>query len=577
MPPELITAVLSRLPSNEVALSARRTCRAAAQHFAEEHHRTAAIGQPLPPHAVIGPLEQADAAFRGLNFRRKLRSLSVAAASGSFTSLEVVWRLLQPCVFPELLQTDLYLQQLRESDIDDAGTAAVKGGNLWALSWLLERCSGLVDRSRTLEAAAKHCPLPQLQSVWGLLGRADDHSPGLNQLMLDAAAASLTPDAIQEMEWVLQQGGCKLRTATALGAARSGDLARLQWLRERGCPVGGQEVLAAALEFANASVADWLVDEAGCSLPVQQHHGEEAAPHLAAAAAASGSAAKLRWLQAHGIAVVPSFLMEAAARSGDLGAVQLLHRECGGELLNPKVMDAAVASGSVEMAAYLLSAGCSARRCDVHTASCSGSIDMIRWLVENGGQANLGCKLFPMIAAWPEGSAEHGRKLLEAVRLVAQPRLQDCADAEATMRTAAARGDLKVLRCLHEELGWGLGGSVLGGAAEGGCELVLEWLVKCGCGGGKAHELDRCYLEAGAHGDLATLECLRRLGVPWSNWILMEAARWGLPLPVVRWMWGQGARADAWGAVFDTEAGMRAAEDELGDEGIKALRWIRAQ
>lgn len=96
------------------------------------------------------------------------------------------------------------------------------------------------------------------------------------------------------------------------------------------------------------------------------------------------------------------------------------------------------------------------------------------------------------------------------------------------MRAAAARGDLSVLRYLHEELGWELRGSVLQGAAEGGCVSVLEWLATRGCGGGKAHERDRGYLEAGAHGDLATLECLRRLGVPWSNWILLEAARWGL-------------------------------------------------
>lgn len=169
VPPELITTVLSLLHPNEVALSARRTCKAAAQHFAEEHHRTAAIGQPLPPHAASGPLEEAEEAMHSLSFRHKLRTLSVAAGSGSVVNLEVVWRLLQPCIFPELLQTTFYLQQLQRGkpEIDDPGSAAAKRGHVSPLSWLLDRCPGLVYRSRTLEAAAQHCPLPSCRRRGG--------------------------------------------------------------------------------------------------------------------------------------------------------------------------------------------------------------------------------------------------------------------------------------------------------------------------------------------------------------------------------------------------------------------------
>lgn len=143
VPPELIAAVLQRLPSNEVAPTARRTCRAAAQHLTDAHlHRTASVDQPLPPHAASSPVPEAaaGAAFRRLTFHRKLRVLSVAAASGCGANLEVAWPLLQSCLFPELLQTEgFYLRQLRceVRAAEDAGTAAVRGGYVRALGWLV--------------------------------------------------------------------------------------------------------------------------------------------------------------------------------------------------------------------------------------------------------------------------------------------------------------------------------------------------------------------------------------------------------------------------------------------------------
>ncbi len=588
VPPELITAVLSRLPPNEVALSARRTCRAAAQHFAEEHHRTAAIGQPLPPHAASGPLEEAaEGAFRGLTFTNKLRTLSVAAASGSVANLEAAWRLLQPCLFPALLQTTFYLQRLPE--VDDPGTAAAKRGHISALAWLLARCPGLVDCSRTLVAAAEHCPLPQLQEAWGLLSAADS-SLRLDDAVLGAAAESAMPNgAVAKMKWLLQQGECSLTVGTAAAAARCGDLARLRWLRERGCPFDSREVLGAALANADLSVVAWLVDEAGCPLPAgagPQDAGASAA--FVTAAAASGNVAKLRWLQARGVELLPAltggpWAMQAAAQSGSLAAVKFLHGLGGDGVLSARVIAAAAASGSLDVAAYLLNAGCPVHDRTWTRVGLVGDVAMARWLVE---AAHLPVDDVPVwddvLRMWPEWRAAQRRQLLEVVRLVAPPggsadeRMQRCA-----MHHAACRGHVGLMRYLHEELGAELRPEVLVDAADGGCEATIGWLVERGCGAGAAEQLDGCYVNAAANGDLAALACLRRLGVPWSEGLLVKAVRQReVPLPVVQWLWGQGARVGrrelehARRGLLDEEYERRA---PMSDEKRQVVEWLRGQ
>ncbi len=578
LPPELQLAVLSRLPPNEVALSARRTCRAAAQHFAEEHHRTAAIGQPLPPHAASEPMEGvAEAAMHHLSFRNKLRTLSVAAATGNVANLEVAWRLLQPCIFPELLQTAFYPEQLQGdySAVDNAGAAAAKGGSIHAVAWLLDRCPGLVNRSRTLEAAAKHFPLPQLQEAWRLLRSADGGSLRLDSAVLCAAAESRTPDAIGKMEWVLDQGQCFITSHTATAAARSGDLARLRWLRGRGWQCDNWGVLEAALRHADLAVADWLVDQAGCPLP-DVHRSYE----VVSAAAASGSVDKLRWLQARGVPLYYAErnhgkVMAAAGLGNNTEVVRfLLELEDGGELLSENAMGGVLSSGNVAAAAFLLGPKVKVQRSACRTwrcAGCKGGLAMLRWLVEEAHMSASDVTPFGVIPAWPSTPATDSRQLLAAVRLLQAARLQqqqqqqqEPADelpdedelsdeaellpeeAELWEETelprdailhAARRGDLGLLRYLHEELGASLGPHVLAAAVHSGCGALLEWLVERGCAAGReVVETDACYLAAGKRGDRGTLECLRRLGVPRSEVLWLKASKGVVPEPVFQWI-----------------------------------------
>ncbi len=87
--------------------------------------------------------------------------------------------------------------------------------------------------------------------------------------VLDAAAGSPGPAAVEKVDWVLSHSSrrCSLAHGTAVAAVHSGDLGRLRWLHDRGCPMGFMAALKCALEHAGLAVAQWLVDEAGCELP----------------------------------------------------------------------------------------------------------------------------------------------------------------------------------------------------------------------------------------------------------------------------------------------------------------------
>ncbi len=281
LPPALQLHILSFLPPNDRALSGRLVSPDAAAGLSQDPTCTASLSQPLPPHAVPWAVEAGQQHVRQLPFRHKLQLLCTAAASGSETNLEVALALLQPSVFPELLQTtggyhypgsvtvcggtNGYLASRSRLNYWDAGVAAVKAGHPQLLGWLLRHCPGFVHMEQVLEAAAEHSSLAALQAVCTAL-QGHGGSCHADSRVLYAAASSPTPDALAKMEWLVSVCGAPLSISAAAAAARSGDLSRLRWLREQGCPVFKTEVLASALEHTDLAVARWLVDEAGCEL-----------------------------------------------------------------------------------------------------------------------------------------------------------------------------------------------------------------------------------------------------------------------------------------------------------------------
>ncbi len=579
LPPDLIGRCLSLLDPNERALYGRLVSKDACRRLSDPLHRTAAFSIPLPPEAAQPAWQQhIQLAFHQEVFRSKLLSLSAAAASGSQLNLELAWAMLQPCV------------ALRSDDDrpypEDAGTAAIRHGHLHRLPWLLQHGCPL-NSERMVLAAAKHCDLAGMQRVWELLGgncrRSDDLAIAIGGSQLDALGKLvwLLP-ILQDVYGDPQRVSQEALESAAAGAAASGNLPVLQWLLQRGmnlrarwAPFGPNDgaswwrVLSGALQNGHVVAADWLVDEAGCPVPHQAQPGEmqqqwelqhqqSRLQKLWDAAAMGGSVEAMRWLLGRGVPVFPG-VVSHAARSGRLEAVQFLHEECGVEL-NEWVFCEAVRSGSAPLATWLLQAGCPMSKHAYGSAARGGQLAMVTWLVTEVKYPWGADTLKSVMESWRSRAdsdsvgAGSSRNLERVVWALLEA---GCPPGDGTLRgdsvgEAAACGFLPLVRHLHEERGVPFARGTLAAAARGGCVPVVEWLVGAGCrAGGPAvdgWEMNNPYVAAGASGglgDVDTLSCLRRLGVPWHPRVMRWAVQYDpVPLRVLRWMVEQGAPWD---------------------------------
>ncbi len=602
---DLRLCIISLLPLNDLALSGRLACKDAAQHFSQPPQRTACPSQPLPAHAATAPwcVEGAQAALRKLPFVRKLLLIIWAAASGCEANVEFAWELLQPHVFPELLQTEHILCLLSDQFYKtnscvqpEKAYAALATGAAHLLPSLEQRCPGLVSAAVTLGAAAEHSDLAGLQAAWGLLwqrvrssheprgdeiGDGDTHEEVWDQnlratlvYLLMTAACSTTPDALAKMEWMAEAGRLFANgrilddddpgvTTLCRAAISSGDLARLQWLAEHGFPWRTLKAARAALEHANLTFLRRM-DEARCYLPpASSPIWRRSKCACSAAALRKDSVAKLRWLADRGATLEDPKPLKAAAKYGNLETVQYLvahrraqrnRREQEEDALPPDAgllshaLGAAVASGSVPTASWLHQQGGQLQAESFLTAARQGDVPMVRWLLEAGcprGANTLGS----VAAEWPIGCAADGERLLEAVRLLAAagwPAAREGEEEGGEHPVAPAGQEHSVWRGV-----WGLlpagERQVLREAARkatvAGCQPTLEALA--GVGVFKAvgaEEAAALYTTAAQQGDRSTLECLRRLGVPLCEGVLLTAAvSYDTQLPVLRWLEQQGA------------------------------------
>ncbi|KAG2487682.1 hypothetical protein HYH03_013682 [Edaphochlamys debaryana] len=108
-------------------------------------------------------------------------------------------------------------------------------------------------------------------------------------------------------------------------------------------------------------------------------------------------------------------------------------------------------------------------------------------------------------------------------------------------------------------------GRVFAAAAAGGCEESLAWLVERGC-----PVTPDAYVAAGRNGDLATMRCLRRLGVPYDasgttfvRCVLSDGE--ACPLPALAWLLEAGCPVD-WDAAL-------AAARRRRRDGQETLAW----
>ncbi len=458
---------------------------------------------------------------------------------------------------------------------------ALASGLSHMLPSMEQRCPGLVDPGATMEAAARHCDLEGLQAAWEAVGdlldssleqqiSAEPDTPQYNTLFLHkagqvwrrtmaAAAGSSTPDAVAKMEWILEESrytnilGPGVRHEDVCGAASaSGDLSRLRWLREHDFPWRTEEALAAVVRHAHLPFIQQLEQEGGYLPPPGHEAWGSKAVLRAAAGAQKDAVAKLCWLADKGVQLKPKGALDMAAWAGNLEAAQLLllhwhPQEEDWALSGECALVDAVASGSVPTASWLHhAAGYRLEEAFYRTAACTGDVPMLRWLMDAGcPQGELG--LASVVSLWPSAIPAEGQRLLEAVQLlVAADWPMHDEDGEHPLTAAAGGGQpwavWRALRQLLPAHAQGLHLSAAKSAAAMGCEAMLEWLV-----GQVVYEEYRrdlqiaWYVGATRNGDLGTLACLQRLGVPLCAGLVAAAVSEWAPLPALRWLVEQGA------------------------------------
>lgn len=146
----------------------------------------------------------------------------------------------------------------------------------------------------------------------------------------DIPAAALEHSELGVVEWLVHKAGCALPkaedldTCSSLGeaAARSGSMAKLRWLADRGVPLTTEAALSGALEGGHVDVLRFLREEAGNTTNLEEYFAETHA-------AASGKPAAVAWLLQQGYRV--SFhAFSSAAALRDVAMLKWLAREASG-------------------------------------------------------------------------------------------------------------------------------------------------------------------------------------------------------------------------------------------------------
>ncbi len=566
LPTAIQLHVLSLLPPNERALSGRFVCREAADAFSEPQHCTASLSQPLPPHAAPWAIDAGQQHVIQLPFEHKPLLLSTTACIGSKVNLEVAWALLEPSIFPELLQIHQDTFWADRMMPCDPGVTAVKAGHPQLLGWLVRRCPVLQRPGDVLAAAVEHCDLAGLQAAWEAVGndmcsRLDRDSSYCSYVTaLGAAVQSALPDAVAKAEWMLGKDTTGYGTLrhTVESALLSGDPRRLRWLLDHGVVATwkSQVLPTRVLEQLSLDKVQLLVDEAGCRLPEPGVSSGQWEPLLQSAARSSDGVAKLRWLQQRGAPPLGSdeqllqgVVMEATKAGQEDALRYILDASGPGVVLRApqgELGTAAARSGSIATATLLRQTGLVFGAEAYEAAARAGSVDMVRWLATEAGVPADGVKIRDVMCWWPDTARSDRRNRLDAVAELVGAGYRSW-DEESVLSFAMVRGDLALVQYLYglqqqqQQPGCWLEEEAVSVAVFGGCEALLEWLAAQpgGLSGGEGGDL---YLWAAKRGDRGTMAALRRLGVPWGlEQMVARAVFSGTSLAAVCWLVEHGA------------------------------------
>ncbi len=621
LPNDLLLRILQLLPPQELACDGRRVCRAAASHFCAPADLTVRLSLPMDPKMAHRWREGAGPGLKQLTMWRKLALLSTAAATGCEANLDAAWALVSPGVALDVeCNPRLYIDTYGSGA--DPGSAAASCGHLHLLPWLVQHGVPL-DSEAALVAAAPHGDLATLQRTLLLLhSRLDSSRFATTHLqLLRAVACGGGPHATAKLAWLLPQRRDELSRTNVLWYV-SGDACRapdpiplLEWVQERGFDLRAEPLVAHAVAYSSLEVVEWLAGEAGCPLLARDSSSLEqrifgfriggspvSALKLAINAAGSGSVEKVRWVQQQGVVLQqlgnPELVLSAAAERRHTNVVRYLHEECGIEL-QADVADSAVLAGCVELAAWLLSKGCSPSAREAYEVSCrNGDAPMLLWLLHGAkcpvgrltaesvqrwwprqSEGRPGQLVDPAVVEarlWPRGVDDSAGQVVNVLRAVLEAGCP-LGNGPTVLRGALIRGDLALARCLHEEHGIELDPWALCEATRSGCEALMEWVAAVAGSRRGEGRLDLYqyhpewdpYPEAAACRDLASMRCLRRLVVPVGAETLWRAVSRCAPLTAL------GMLVD-WGAAPSRQEVRRALEAAgRARRSREVLVWLR--
>ncbi len=585
-----ICHILSLLPPNERALTSRLVCRDAAKFLSAPEHCTASLSQPLPPDAAPWAVEAGQQHMQRLRFQDKMRLLTIAAKSGSEFNLELALTLVGPSVFPELLQ----LRERKWGWFCTPDKAAAEAGHLHLLGWLQRRCPGQLS-AWVPPSVTRHCDLAGLKAAWAAWRALQDQPGGIrsSQCELDggilySATGSPTPDAIAKMEWLLEAGGGSLRLDADVAAAAtlSGDLDRLRWLHQRGCPMDTEELLSYVLGYGNLAVVQFLVEEVGYTLPVAAADMYDADEQvffwkgvLRAAASGPDAAAVLQWLQQQGLPQhlhgrgMLKFVVPEAVSAGRVELLRHLWSTRGVKSVSPYVKDhEAARSDSIPLMVFLRQAG---RKFTIEAYHGAHSLGMVRWLALEAKVSATKVDVSKLVCGWSVLLTAR-RERLQAVQLLVEEAGCSGWDVGRAVHEAVLHGDMDLVQyLLRERPGYQYRPDrmAFARAAEDGCEALLEWLA------GQPGSLEgpvggAPYATAARWGDRATVTTLRRLGVPWgAEDTALKAVSMGSEVLPVRWLVEHGIPLGCWEDINRMYAAVKKAVKD-SERSVAAVRYL---
>ncbi len=452
------------------------------------------------------------------------------------------------------------------------------------MDWLLEHLGGVLRPAGRLPpaAAAAAALSGDLVRLRWMLQRGCDFDarreeyrgeidPEFSVLPMAMASAGL-----EVVEWLVREAGCQLpppaAPAAAAGdaaspqaslvhaqkflnlvgaAAGSGDAAKLRWLRDRGLLPLHPQLLSYAAQMAatggRLETLRYLHEQCGLSLSAEVARDVVSSGNLATAhwvlqqggrelfadsqavwtsAAGSGSLDMVRWaLEQEVVArdqlvraaywLVRCWPSEAQRDSELLSAAQLLFEALGspsGTGAGSSVGVQHGAEGGGGGGGGGDGGGSGGGDGDGGGGGGGGG--------DGGGGGGGGARLPP---PWDSDSAF------------------DFAE-QALVFAVQNSSSLPLFTYLHSQLQCSLGPAVLLEAVRRGCEALVEWLLNHGCA--LADDTLQLFTAPMETGDVFTLRCLRRMGVPWPGALLPEAVRQGCLLPMLQWLVAEGVPVD---------------------------------